>query len=161
MTGSKIKFDAAMPVEKPRITARIAGRPVYLVLRPFAVGYVFATCAFDTLYFSTQSSEQRRFTVAEFGPMSEWLLGAGLIMTVLAGIAALADFCGERRFGKISDLGFFAVGNLLVVILQLYNSYLRYTDGSDVIMPMGFALSISAVVVVLCTPTQSWDRLYK
>lgn len=149
-----------MEMDKPHITAKIAGRSAYPVLRAFAAGYFLATFACDLLYFTTQSSEQRRLAVAEFGLITVWLLSAGLAMAVLAGGSAVVDFRGERRFRDVPDLRLFVFGSLLVVVLEIYNLCLRYTDGSDAIMPMGFALSLSAVAVLLSTPSQNWDRMY-
>lgn len=147
--------------EKPRITAKVAGRSVYPVLRSFAAGYFLATCACDLLYFLTQSREQRRFTVVEFSEITEWLLAAGLIMAALAGAAALVDFWGEHSFRNLPDLKLFVGGNLLVVALQLYNFHIRYSDGTDAVMPLGLVLSLLAMVVLLCTPSQGWDRMYR
>ena len=39
-----------MTLEKPRITAKIAGRPLHPLLRPFAIGYFLAVCACDLIY---------------------------------------------------------------------------------------------------------------
>ena len=37
-------------MEKPRITAKIAGRPLHPLLRPFVIGYFFAVCGCDLVY---------------------------------------------------------------------------------------------------------------
>ena len=161
MTDSMDAVDAAMSLEKPHITAKIAGRSLYPMLRPYAVGYFFATLACDLLYFSTQSSEDRPFTVVEFGLIAEWLLAAGLLMAVFAGIAALIDFYGERRFRELAELGLYTGGNMLVVVLGLYNLFIRITDGSDDIMERGLILSLSTVVVLFCIPSQGWNRMYR
>ena len=150
-----------MAVQKPRITAKLAGRSVYLSLRAFAVGYFLATLACDLLFFASQSSEQRRFAAAEFALITLWLLAAGLTMTVFAAIAGLIDFIGERHFRSVPDLGLFVVGSLLVFGLEIYNLCLRYADDSDAVMPVGFAFSLSAVIVLLLTPSQGWDRMYR
>jgi uncharacterized membrane protein len=153
--------DAAMPREKPHITAKIAGRSLYPVLRPYAVGYFFATLGCDLLYFSSQSREDRPFTAVEFGLIAEWLLAAGLLVAAFAGIAALIDFHGERRFRELADLGLYTGGNVLVVVLGLYNLCIRLTDGSDDLMERGLLLSSSTVVVLFCIPSQGWNRLYR
>ena len=161
MTDSKTAVDASTPPGPPRITARIAGRSLYLLPRPYALGYFLATLACDLLYFSTQSGVDRSEAVVEFGLITQWLLAAGLLMAVLSNIAAYLDFCGERRFRETADLGLYAGGNLLVIALALYNFSLRLADGGDVIMETGLILSVSTVVVWFCIPSRDWNRLYR
>jgi uncharacterized membrane protein len=150
-----------MPLGKPHITAKIAGRSLYPLLRPYAVGYFFATLACDLLYFSTQSRDERPFTVVEFALIAEWLLAAGLLIAVFAGIAALIDFYGERRFRELADLGLYIGGNILVVVLGLYNFCIRFSDGGENVMETGLILSLSAVIVLFCIPSQGWNRMYR
>lgn len=161
MTDSKTGTDDSMQLEQPRITAKIAGRSVYLVLRPYAVGYFFAALACDLLYFSTQGSTDRRLSMVEFGMISEWLLFTGLFLAVLSNIAAFVDFCGEPRFRELSDLGLYASGNILVVVLELCNLFTRLTHGSDDIMETGLIYSSSSVLVLFCIPSQDWNRMYR
>lgn len=149
-----------MPSLKPNITARIADRPLYPMLRPFAGGYFIATLGCDLLYFSTQSSAQRGLSVVEFGEITVWLLGAGLVLAVLAGIAALIDFCGEVLFRELPDVGLYMSGSLLVIVLGLYNFLIRYTEGGEDIMEVGLTLSMTTAVVLICTPSRAWNRLY-
>lgn len=150
-----------MPPEQPRITATIAGRSLCLVLRPYAAGYFFATLACDLLYFLTQGSSDRRSAAVEFSVITEWLLAAGLLLAVVANVAAFLDFRGERRFRELADLGLYAAGHMLVVVLGLCNFAIRFTDGSDAVMETGLVLSLATVVVLLCIPAQAWNRLYR
>jgi len=161
MTDSKTGTDDSAPLEQPRITAKVAGRSLYLVLRPYAVGYFFATLACDLLYFSTQGAADRRHAVVEFGMISEWLLASGLLLAVLSNIAAFVDFHGEPRFRELSDIGLYASGNVLVVVLELYNLCIRLADASDDAMETGLILSLSSVVVLFCIPSQDWNRMYR
>ncbi len=161
MRDTKTAADASMPLDQPRITAKIAGRSLYLLLRPYAVGYFYAVLAYDLLYFLTQSSADRHDTVAEFGMISEWLLAAGLIVAALSNVSAFVDFCGERRFRELPDIGLYTSGNLLVFVLGFCNLYLRLTDGSAAVMERGLMLSLSTLVVLLCIPWQDWNRLYR
>jgi len=65
--------------------------------------------------------------VVEFGLIAEWLLAAGLLVAAFAGIAALIDFYGERRFRELTDFRLYTGGNMLVVVLALYNLFMRIT----------------------------------
>lgn len=148
-----------MILEKPRITAKIAGRALHPLLRPFAIGYFLAVCACDLIY--SQASVFARSTAAEFASITEWLLAVGLVMAGLAAVVALIDLLGERRFRSLPDARMYAAGGALVVALEVYNLSLRASAGADAITPMGLILSLSAVAVLLATPSQNWARMYR
>lgn len=147
------------PHDKPRITAKILGRPLQPLLRPFVVGYFLATLACDFIY--VQSSASAKYMAPEFGSITVWLLAFGLISAVACGAAALADLMGERRFRDLPDLGLYLGGNVLLVVVQAHNLTLRQTGGSEAIAPMGLILSFLAVAVLFATPSESWARLYR
>ena len=90
-----------MSLEKPRITAKIAGRPLHPLLRPFAIGYFLAVCACDLVY--SQSNVFVRDSAPEIASITEWLLVVGLIMAGLAAIVAVIDLLGEQRFRGQQD----------------------------------------------------------
>lgn len=148
-----------MTLEKPRITAKIAGRALHPLLRPFAIGYFLAVCACDLIY--SQASVFARSGAPEFASITEWLLIAGLVTAGLAAVVALIDLLGERRFRSLPDARMYAAGGALVVALEVYNLSLRASAGADAITPMGLILSLSAVAVLLATPSKSWARMYR
>jgi len=59
-----------------------------------------------------------------------WLIGAGIIMAALAGLAGLADVLGEQRIRVLNDAWWHAGGIVIVVLIKLYNWYARYSEGS-------------------------------
>lgn len=148
-----------MKPRNPRITAKIAGRALHPLLRPFAVGYFFAACAADLVY--TQASVFVRHSVPEFADITEWLLIAGLVMAVLAAVVALIDLFGERQFRAIPDLRMYAAGSALVMALEVYNLHIRLSIGADAITPTGVILSLAATLVLLVTPSRNWARMYR
>ncbi len=148
-----------MKPDKPRITAKIAGRALHPLLRPFAVGYFFAACGCDLLYWRASVFVQN--DSPQFADITEWLLVAGLIMAAATALVALIDFLGDARFRDLPDAGMYAFGTLLVGAIELQNLDLRWTDGAAAIAPAGLILSLSAVVVLLATPSRSWARLYR
>jgi uncharacterized membrane protein len=147
------------PDDKPRITAKIAGRPLQPLLLPFVVGYFLAALACDFIY--VQSSASARYLTPEFASITVWLLGFGLVSAVACGAAALTDLMGERRFRDLPDLGLYLGGNVLLVVVQAHNLALRQAHGTDAINPMGLILSLLAVAVLIATPSQNWARLYR
>jgi uncharacterized membrane protein len=76
-----------MTPDKPHITVRIAGRALYPLLRPFAVGYFLAVCAVDLVY--SQASILVRYDAKDIADITEWLLVVGLaMMTATALVSA-------------------------------------------------------------------------
>jgi uncharacterized membrane protein len=144
---------------QPRITAKIAGRALHPLLRPFAVGYFLTVGAADLVY--TQGNVFVHHSVPEFAAITEWLLIAGLAMAVLATVVAVIDFLGERQFWAIPDLRMYAAGGALVMALEVHNLHIRQAIGADAITPAGLTLSLAAAIVLLATPSQNWARMYR
>ena len=144
---------------KSHVTAKIAGRPLHPLLRPFAVGYFLAACGCDLLY--AQASVFTRDNSPQFASITEWLLAAGLIAAGLTGAIALIDFLGDHRFRALPDNRMFAAGGALVVLLELANFALRQTSGAAAITPTGLILSLAAVAVLLATPSRNWASMYR
>jgi len=145
-------------MEKPRVTARIAGHAQHPLLCAGATIYFAAVLACDLLYTETDAFDQVTYSVAH---LTEWMLGAGLLITLAAAVVALIDFFGDARFRALPDLGTCACGGLLVLVLQVSNLHLRLSEGTPAIAPMGTILSLSAMAVLLALPSQSWARMYR
>lgn len=146
-------------MNKPRITAQIAGRALHPLLRPFAVAYFIAVGACDLIY--SQAGVLAQYGSPEFASITQWLLIAGLVTAGLAAVVALIDFLGEERFRALPDVGMFAAGGALVLLIQLYNLYIRAATGVTAIVPMGLVLSLSAIAVLFATPSRAWARMYR
>jgi len=52
---------------------------------------------------------------------SLWLLGIGLIMAALAAVMGLIDVLGDAQIRNLSDAWLHAGGNVLAVLIELYN----------------------------------------
>ena len=148
-----------MSVDKPRITARIAGHALHPITRPFAIGYFIAVCGCDLVY--SQASVFAQSATPEFASITVWLLGVGLAMAVLTGFVALIDWLGEQRFRRLPDGWMFAAGGALVLLLEFANLDLRWSEGATAIAPTGLILSLATIAVLLATPSQSWARMYR
>ena len=146
-------------MEKPRITAKIAGRALHPLLRPFMVGYFLAVLGCDLVY--SQAGVFAQNDAGGFASITEWLLGAGLVAGALTGFVAVLDFLGEQRFRRLPDAWMYGAGGVLVAVLALYNLDLRFAAGTEAILPMGLILSLSTVAVLLATPSRSWARMYR
>ena len=100
-------------MSNPKSTVSIAGHPIHPMLIPFPIAFFVATFLCDLAYWQTSNSAWATAAI--------WLLGAGLIMAALAAIAGLTDVLGEPRIRALKDVWWHAGGNVLVVLIQLYN----------------------------------------
>ena len=114
-------------MSNPKSTASIAGHPIHPMLIPFPLAFFVAVFVCDLAYW--QSSNEA------FGTAAIWLLGAGLIMAALAAVAGLTDVFGEPRIRALNDVWWHAGGNILVVLIELYSFYARYSEGASAILP--------------------------
>jgi len=78
-------------------------------------------------------------------------------MAALAAVAGLIDFLGEARIRALNDAWWHAGGNVLAVLIQLYNWFLRYQSGEAAIVPIGVLLSLVVVCILLF---KGWNLVY-
>lgn len=137
----------------PHSTASIAGHPIHPMLVPFPIAFFVATLACDVGFAQTHN--------AFWASASTWLLGAGIVMAILAALAGLTDVIGDARIRAMSALWWHAGGNVLIVLIQLYNWYARYIYGSAAVVPEGLVLSLVAVAILLFTGWMGWEMVYR
>lgn len=137
----------------PRSTAAIAGHPLHPMLIPFPIAFFVSAFACDVVYWATANTE--------WATVAIWLIGAGVIMAALAAIAGLTDVLGDRRIRALNDIWWHAGGNVLIVLIQIYNWYARYSEGTSAVFPIGLTLSLIVVCVLLFTGWKGWEMVYR
>lgn len=137
----------------PQSTARIAGHPIHPMLIPFPIAFFVGTFACDIAYWITGN--------ANWAMVTPWLLGAGLIMAALAALAGLTDVIGEHRIRALGDAWWHAGGNVIVVLIELYNWYARYSEGAAAVVPKGLILSLVVTCILLFTGWKGWEMVYR
>lgn len=137
----------------PQSTAKVAGHPIHPMLIPFPIAFFVSTLLCDLAYWRTGNTNWVDATV--------WLLGAGIIMAALAAIAGLTDLANDRQIREIRDAWQHAGGNGLIVLIEIYNWYLRYRRGADAVLPQGLILSLIATGGLLFTGWKGWEMVYR
>jgi uncharacterized membrane protein len=132
----------------PKSTASIFGHPIHVMLIPFPIAFFVAALACDLVFWNTHN--------ASWSTAATWLLGGGLVMAALAAVAGLTDFASEPRIRAINDAWQHMIGNIMLVLLQLYNFYHHYSYGPDGILPTGLALSLVAVALLVFNGWKGW-----
>jgi uncharacterized membrane protein len=67
----------------------------------------------------------------------------------------------EPRIQALNDAWWHAGGNVLAVLIELVNWYLRYTSGEAAILPTGLVLSLLVVCILLFTGWKGWNLVYR
>jgi uncharacterized membrane protein len=144
---------AVMARTNPASTARIAMRPIHPMLVPFPIVCFVGALITDLAYWKTAEMMWADF--------SAWLLFAGLIMGILAAIAGLVDFFGNRLIRRLAPAWFHMVGNIIVLVLALFNCLVHSRDAWTSVVPTGLILSALTVLVLLFTGWMGWTMVYR
>ena len=137
----------------PVSTANLAGHPVHPILVTLPIGFFVATFLFDLVLWRTAAEA--------YATAALWSLGFGLIAAALAAIAGLIDFLGDARIRNISDAWHHAIGNVILVLVQLFSFYQRYRYGTSAVVPLGLSLSLIAVLIMLFTGWKGGELVFR
>jgi uncharacterized membrane protein len=137
----------------PRSTASIGGHPIHPMLIPFPIAFFVATFACDVGFWITGRNGWFEPTL--------WLLGAGVIIALLAAVAGLTDVNGDAQIRALSTVWWHAGGNVLAVVIQIINFFLRNGEGTKAVLPTGIILSLIVVLILLFTGWKGWEMVYR
>ncbi len=136
----------------PRSTMQIAGHPIHPMLIPFPVAFLVTTLVADLVYWGTRNPD--------WATAALWLVGAGVIMALVAAVAGFTDFLGEARIRQMNDAWLHFLGNLLAVAISAFNWYWHF-GGADAVLPWGVVLSAIVVCILLFTGWKGWEMVYR
>jgi uncharacterized membrane protein len=136
-----------------RSTASIAKHPIHPMLVPFPIVCFVGTLLTDIAYWATAN-----IMWADF---SAWLLTVGLIMGVLAALAGLVDFLGNRLIRAQAPAWPHLLGNLLVLVLSALNILIHSRDAWTSVVPLGLILSATVVLILPVTGWLGWALVYR
>ena len=137
----------------PKSTAQIAGHPLHPMLIPFPVAFLVSTFVCDLVFWRTGN--------VGFSTAALYLLGAALVMAALAAVAGLTDFLGDHRIRDLSAAWHHMIGNVIAVLLSLWNWYRRYDLGDAAVVPIGLLISLIVVLILLYTGWRGWEMVYR
>jgi uncharacterized membrane protein len=137
----------------PRSTARVAGHPLHAMLVPIPITCFVGTLVTDIAYAETANMQ--------WANMSAWLLTVGLIVALLAVIAGLIDFLGDRRIRDLRAVWIHAIGNAVALILAILNAFIHSRDAYTSVVPTGLILSVLTVLILLVTAWMGGELVYR
>ena len=95
------------------------------------------------------------------GPI-RWLIGGGLVMAALAAILGFIDVIGDARLRSLSHVWWHMGGNVLAVVVELGNIWLRGAQGVEAsIAPTGVILSLITTAILLFTGWMGGEMVYR
>lgn len=142
-----------MPSDNPRSTARIAGHPIHALLVPIPITCFVGTFVTDLVYWKTANMQ--------WANMSAWLLFVGLAVSVLAALAGLMDFLGDRRIRALRPAWIHGLGNALALVLAIFNFFIHSRDAYTSVVPTGLILSGLVVLILLVTAWMGGEMVYR
>jgi uncharacterized membrane protein len=144
-----------MPAQtrNPVSSANVMGHPMHPILITLPIGLFVATFIFDLIFWQTGNQA--------FATGSLCLLGAGLIGAALAAITGLIDFFGDGRIRALGDAWQHAIGNVILVVVQLFSFYERYRYGTSAVVPLGLSLSVVAACIMGFTGWKGGEMVFR
>lgn len=136
-------------MSNPQSTAKIAGHPLHPMLVPFPIACFVGALVCDIV--STSDPFWYR--------ASEYLLGAGVIMALLAAVMGFTDVLGDARIRALTIAWVHMLANLLLVVIEAFNWYRRYSAGAG--DSTGLVLSVIAVLILLVTGWLGGEMVYR
>jgi uncharacterized membrane protein len=138
----------------PISTAKIAGHPLHPMLIPFPVAFLVGALASDLAFWGTGDGFWARASV--------WLIGAAIVMALLAAVAGFTDFLSEPRIRSLNEAWYHMIGNLTAVVVALGNFILRIYEGAgSAVLPWGLVMSLVVVGILLFTGWKGWEMVYR
>jgi len=138
----------------PKVTASLGGHPLHPMLIPFPIAFLAGAFASDLAFWGTRSGF--------WAEASIWLIGAAIVMALVAALAGFTDFFGEPRIRELNAAWYHMIGNLTAVVIAIGNFILRYAEGAGAaVLPWGLLLSFVTVGVLMFTGWMGWEMVYR
>ncbi|CDN53018.1 Succinate dehydrogenase cytochrome b subunit family protein [Neorhizobium galegae bv. officinalis bv. officinalis str. HAMBI 1141] len=137
----------------PQSTARIARHPIHPMLVPFPIACFVGTLLTDIAYWRSAEMMWANF--------SAWLISAGVVLGLIAAIAGLVDFIGDRAIRSQRPAWPHVIGNLIVLVIATINMFIHTRDAWTSVVPWGLTLSAVTVVILIVTGWLGWSMVYR
>jgi uncharacterized membrane protein len=129
------------------------GHPIHPMLVPFPIAFFIGAFLSDLAYLKLANPF--------WAEASAWLIGAGIVGALLAAIAGFTDFIGEPRIRALSDAWLHMGGNLLVVLIEAANLWLRCGAPAAALPSPGVYLSGAAFLLLGFTGWKGGELVFR
>ena len=131
-----------------RSTAQITGHPIHPMLLPIPIACFIGALLTDIAYVVSAEIMWANF--------SAWLLVVGVIFGMLAAIAGLTDFLGNRLVRAQAPAWPHLIGSAVALILATINAAMHTRDAWTSVWPWGLVLSVLTVLILPVTGWLGW-----
>lgn len=139
------------PHGHPRSTASIGGHPIHPMLIPFPIVCFIGALVTDIVFL--------RNGMHGWATASRYLLAVGIVMGLLAALAGLTDFFGDKRI-QSSDAVKHMLANVTAVVLEIINLFLRLNNDAA-IGRVGVYLSVIVVLILVYSGWKGGDLVFR
>jgi uncharacterized membrane protein len=137
--------------DHPHSTVKIGGHPIHPMLVPVPIVCFIGALVTDIVYLSNADSG--------WATASKYLLAIGIVMALLAALAGLTDFFGDKRI-QGSDAIKHMIANVTAVVLEIVNFFVRLNN-NDAIGGIGIVLSVIVVLILAYSGWKGGDLVFK
>ena len=134
-------------------TAATVTTPVHSLLVPFPVVCFTLALLTDIAFWQTGHIMWQNF--------SAWLLFAGIIAGVIAGVAGVLEFLFRRERRRHGAVWLHVIGYVLVFGLAFVNNLVHAADGWTAVVPYGLILSAATVLLTILFALLGRATLYR
>lgn len=134
-------------------TASILGHPIHPMIVPLPITFLAAAFVTDLAWWGTGDDFWAR--------VSLWMIGAGVVTGLLAGVVGAIDFATIAHARKGSSGWIHALGNVAALVLAGINWLLRLGDMTDAIVPWGLVLSALVALLLVVTGWYGGELAYR
>ncbi|WP_018098810.1 DUF2231 domain-containing protein [Sinorhizobium meliloti] len=134
-------------------TAATVTNPVHSLLVPFPVVCFTLALLTDIAFWQTGHMMWQNF--------SAWLLFAGIIAGVIAGVAGVLEFLFRRERHRQGAVWLHVIGYVLVFGLAFVNNLVHAADGWTAVVPYGLILSAATVLLTILLALLGRATLYR
>ncbi len=131
----------------------LAGHPFHPLIVTFPIAFLVGVLATDVAYWLTRNPFWAQVSVV--------LLGAGLVMGVLAAATGLVDFFYIKRVRERSAGWIHLVGNIVALALSLVSLLIRWNNPVNSVLPTGIILSVVVAVLLGVTGWYGAELVYR
>ncbi len=124
----------------PITTVRVGRQPIYPKFVAFPTVCFTGALLTDIAYAVTAD-----IMWADF---SDWLLLIGVVFCGLAAIIGFVELLRYRRMPALRPSGRHMIGNLIVLVLAIFDNLFHSRDAWTSVMPVGLILSAAIVVIM-------------
>ena len=119
----------------------IVRHPIHALLGPVPIVCFSGALLTDIAYWKSPDMQWANF--------SAWLLCVGMVFAVLAAIAGIVDFAGDRHLRRQRPAWPHAIGSAIVLVLALINNFVHSRDAWTSVVPTGLVLSVLTVLAMI------------